>query len=262
MFFEKSSVGATVNTLMAAVMASGKTNIENAAMEPEIDDLINFLVKMGAKIKGRGTAHLEITGVKKLNPVSYKIMADRIEAGTFLVAGAMLGKDMELLNCNPEHIEILIEKLEETGAVIKTHSNTIRISAPSVIKPVNITTRPYPGFPTDLQAQFMALMTLSNGVCSIEDTIFPERFMHVAELRRLDANIKRDKNISIVTGVKQLTGAKVMATDLRASAALVLAGLAAKGETEISRIYHIDRGYYRIENKLKALGADIKRIIG
>lgn len=260
--FPKVSVGATANALMAAVTAKGETIIKNAACEPEIISLIEFLNKMGAQISGKGSGTLLIKGVTQLSPVEAQMIPDRIEAGTFLIAGAITGSEITITNCLPAHIKALISKLEETNCKIKTTDSQITISSPQKINPVDIVTSPYPGFPTDLQAQFLALMTLSKGEARITDTIFPDRFMHVAELNRLDADISMDSNTAIVKGVKKLSGAKVMATDLRASAALVLAGLAAQGETTISRIYHIDRGYERIEKKLAAIGADIQRIQG
>ncbi len=258
--FEKSSVGATENTLCAAVLAKGETNIHNAAIEPEVTALIDFLQKMGADIKGKGTTRLKIKGVKTLQPVEMEMIPDRIEAGTLLIAGAITKSEISIRKCEPEHLRKLLEKLEETGAKFEIKKNEIKIIPAQKITPTNIETRPFPGFPTDLQAQFLALMTLANGKSMIKETIFPDRFMHVPELNRLHAEIKLDKGIAEVSGVPELSGAEVMATDLRASAALVLAGLAAKGQTTISRIYHIDRGYYRIEKKLQKLGAEIKRV--
>ena len=260
--FKKNSVGATANALMASVLAKGVTIIKNAAIEPEITSLIDFLIKMGAQIEGRGTKNLTITGVPKLKPVEMTMIPDRIEAGTFLVAGAITQSKITITQCIPEHIKSPIDNLKKAGFSFEIKKNEITIYPTKIIKPVNITTLPYPDFPTDLQAQFMTLMTLANGQSIIEETIFPDRFMHVAELNRLDADIQIEKNTATVTGVKKLSGAQVMATDLRASAALVLAGLAASGETTISRIYHIDRGYERVEKRLQDLGADIKRIQG
>ncbi len=260
--FEKVSVGATANALMVAVLASGITNLYNVAKEPEIGSLIDCLILMGAKIKGKDTTHLKITGVKELHPVEMEMIPDRIEAGTFLIAGAITGSRISISNCIPEHIQSLLDRLIQTGCKLNINKREVEIIPPSKILPVNIVTYPYPDFPTDLQAQFMALMTLAEGESRIEDTIFPDRLMHVAELNRLDADISLEKHVAVVNGVNALSGAMVMATDLRASAALVLAGLAAKGETTISRIYHIDRGYDKIEAKLQKLGADIKRIKG
>jgi len=259
-FFEKVSVGATCNALMTAVLANGTTNIYNAAKEPEIANLIDFLNKMGAKIEGQNSSTLKVFGVKKLQPIAMKMMPDRIEAGTFLITAAATNSKITVQNCNAAHLQILINKLREIGCIIKIDENSIELIPPKKIKAINVQTLPYPGFPTDLQAQFMALMTLSNGTSIIEDTIFPDRFIHVAELNRLDANIKVNKNIATVTGVKKMSGAEIMASDLRASAALVIAGLAAKGKTTISRIYHIDRGYDKIEKKLQKIGADITRV--
>ncbi len=258
--FPKTSVGATANTLMAAVLAKGETNIFGAASEPDISSLIDFLNKMGARIQGKGTKHLKIIGVKKLEPAEMTMMPDRIEAGTFLIAGAITKSDITISKCEPSHLDALMEKLRAAGADFEIHNNEIKIISPKQIKSVDMTTEPYPGYPTDLQAQFMALMTLAHGESVITETIFPDRFMHVAELNRLDADIRVNKNVATVKGVKSLSGAQVMATDLRASATLVLAGLAAQGQTEVSRIYHIDRGYDKIEEKLRKLGADIKRV--
>lgn len=258
--FEKVSVGATANALMAAVLAKGETNIFNAATEPEIGSLIDFLNLMGADIKGKDSDHLQIKGVRELHPAEMTMIPDRIEAGTFVIAAAITRSTITIENCLPDHIEILLQKLRNTGFGFEIGEKMIKLIPAEKIKPVDIQTMPYPLFPTDLQAQFLALMTLADGTSTIEDTIFPDRFMHVAELNRLDANISLQKNIATVYGVKNLSGAEVMATDLRASAALVLAGLAASGQTSISRIYHIDRGYEQIEEKLKKIGADIKRI--
>lgn len=258
--FENVSVGATCHILMTATLAKGKTIMRNCAREPEIDSLIDFLVKMGAKIKGKGTSTLEVEGVKELFPVGMEMMPDRIEAGTFLIAGAITKSEITIDKCNPQHLEALILKMQQAGFQVDCEENRMKIFPAKRILPVNIVTDPYPAFPTDLQAQFLALMTLAQGTSYIEDTIFPDRFMHVPELNRLQANISQEKGKAKVEGVKELSGAEVMATDLRASAALVLAGLAAEGETIVSRIYHIDRGYDNIEGKLRLLGADIERI--
>jgi len=260
--FEKSSVGATINALMAAVLAKGSTKIINAAVEPEVTSTIDFLLLMGAKIHGINTTTLLIEGVEELSPTTMKMIPDRIEAGTFLLAGAITNSEITVAKCYPDHLDSLLEKMRAAGIQLTVKGDEITVHPVSIIKPVNIVTRPYPGFPTDLQAQFLVLMALCNGICTIDDTVFPDRFMHVAELNRLQANIKMEHNIAIVHGVNELHGAEVMATDLRASAALVLAGLAASGETTISRIYHIDRGYDRIEEKLNQIGADIRRIKG
>lgn len=260
--FEKVSVGATANAIMVAVLADGITDLHNVAKEPEIGSLIDCLVLMGAKIEGKDTIHLKITGVKELHPIETEMMPDRIEAGTFLIAGAITGSKISISNCIPEHIQSLLDRLIQAGCKLNIGKRKVEIIPPSIVLPVDIVTYPYPDFPTDLQAQFMALMTLSKGESRIEDTIFPDRLMHVAELNRLDADISLEKHVAVVNGVSNLSGAKVMATDLRASAALVLAGLVARGETTISRIYHIDRGYDKIEVKLQKLGADIKRVKG
>lgn len=258
-YFEKSSVGATINALMAAVYAKGTSRMFNAAMEPEVDSTIDLLNKMGAKITGQGSTTLTITGVDDLFPVEMPMIPDRIEAGTFLVAGALSTSPITVTNCEPAHLTSLLDKLREAGCEFEITDNAITIAPPSVIKPVNLLTLPYPGFPTDLQAQFTVLMTLAEGVSFVEDTIFPDRYMHVAELNRLQANIRMERNIASIKGVKTLSGAEVMATDLRASAALVLAGMVAQGKTTVSRIYHIDRGYDRIEEKLNSIGAKITR---
>lgn len=257
--FAKSSVGATINALMAAVFARGETRIFNAAMEPEVDSTIDMLNKMGAKISGKGSTNLSIVGVEHLFPVEMAMIPDRIEAGTFLIAGALSTEPVTVENCQPEHLIELLEKLRAAGCELDIGDTSITVVPPAKIKPVNILTLPYPGFPTDLQAQFTVLMSLADGVSFIEDSIFPERFMHVAELNRLQANIRLERNIATVRGVQSLSGAEVMATDLRASAALVLAGMVAKGNTIVSRIYHIDRGYDRIEDKLNGIGARITR---
>jgi len=258
-YFEKSSVGATINTIMAAVYAEGTTHLHNAAMEPEVDSTIDFLNKMGARISGKGSTTISITGVEHLFPSEMAMIPDRIEAGTFLIAGALSHSPITVQNCEPLHLNILIDKLRQAGCGFDIDTDSITVHPPQIIKPVDVTTLPFPGFPTDLQAQFITLMSLSDGTAFIEDTIFPDRFMHVAELNRLQADIHLDRNIAIVKGVKVLSGAEVMATDLRASAALVLAGIAAEGKTTVSRIYHIDRGYDRIETKLNAIGAKIIR---
>jgi len=259
-FFDKASVGATVTVLLAAVKAEGKTEIINAALEPEIGALIDFLQGMGASITGKGTSRLTIEGVKELYPYESQVIPDRIEAGTFLIAAAITQGKIKLVNAHPEHLEALLEKLEAAGCHIEKGENWIEISMDRRPSAVDIITKPYPGFPTDLQAQFTSLMALSGGTSIIEETIFSERFHHIPELNRLDANINLEGDKAIIRGVPQLSGAEVMATDLRASAALVLAGLAAEGETTISRIYHLDRGYERMENKLNQLGASIRRI--
>lgn len=259
-YFEKSSVGATINTLMASVFAKGETRLFNAAMEPEVDSTIDLLNKMGARISGQGSTTLSIKGVEDLFPVEMGMIPDRIEAGTFLVAGALSTNPITVTNCEPNHLISMLDKLREAGCEFELTDSSITINPPDKIKPVNLMTLPYPGFPTDLQAQFTVLMTLAEGVSFVEDTVFPDRFMHVAELNRLQANIRIERNIASIRGVKELSGAEVMATDLRASAALVLAGIVATGSTTVSRIYHIDRGYDRIEQKLNSIGAKITRV--
>ena len=260
--FDVSSVGATGNVMMAAVLAKGTTVIENAAMEPEIVALAEFLVKTGAKINGIGTTLLEIDGVDELQPVDEAMIPDRIEAGTFLAATALTGGSVTIDQCNPRHIEAIVAKLEETGCQIEVGDTSVTLKAPKTISSCDVTTATYPGFPTDMQAQWITLMSIARGSSIITDTIYFDRFKHVPELIRLGANIEIKKNTAIVTGVKSLAGAKVMSTDLRASASLVLAGLVAEGKTDVLRVYHLDRGYEALEKKLRSLGADIKRISG
>lgn len=260
--FDISSVGATGNTLMAAVLAKGSTIIYNAAMEPEITNLAEFLVKMGGRINGIGTSTLEVEGVNELSPVSTETIPDRIEAGTLLVAGAITGGSVTLRNIQPKYLQAVLSKLEDSGCRLTSDGRSISLTATDLIQPVNVSTSIFPGYPTDMQAQWIAYMSLSSGVSTITDTIYLDRFKHVPELLRLGANISVSENSAVVQGVKQLDGAKVMSTDLRASASLVLAGLAARGTTEVLRVYHLDRGYQRIEEKLKSLGADIERVQG
>ncbi|MCX7704867.1 MAG: UDP-N-acetylglucosamine 1-carboxyvinyltransferase [bacterium] len=254
-----SSVLATANVMCAATLAKGTTVIEFAACEPEITDLANFLVKMGAKIAGIGSPCLTINGVKKLKATEYRVIPDRIETGTFLLAGAITGGCVTVEKCQPLHLGAFLDKLSETGIEIITGRNFITVKGNKNWKPVDIVTLPYPGFPTDLQAQMMAFLTLADGVSVITEKVFPERFIHAGELNRFGASISLDGSKAIIKGVEKLLGARVMASDLRASAALVLAGLAAEGTTYISRIYHLFRGYQKFEEKLKSLGADIKR---
>ena len=259
--FPKSSVGATGNIIMAAVLSEGITTINNSAKEPEIEALVKFLIKMGAKIEGVGTEKLTVTGVNKLHPVDEKMIPDRIEAATYLVAGAITQGEVEIYDCIPQHFESVLEKLKIAGNELSIRDDKVKISnTKGSINSVDVITDIYPGFPTDVQAQWIALMTCAEGKSYIEDRIFLDRFTHVAELIRLGADIKMENNKAIVTGVKKLKGAPVMSTDLRASASLALAGLIAEGKTEILRIYHIDRGYEKIEEKLQGLGADIIRI--
>ena len=247
--------------MMAASLAHGQTIIENAAQEPEIVDLANYLNAMGANVRGAGTNAVRIEGVQKLTGTTYAVIPDRIEAGTYMVAAAITGGDVTLDNVLFEHMKPLVAKLKEAGVAIEETVDQIRVKAGDNLKirAVDVKTLPYPGFPTDMQAQFMALMTVASGSSVITETVFENRFMHVDELKRMGANIKIDGRIAMVDGVSCLTGCPVTATDLRAGAALIIAGLAAKGRTEIGAIHHIDRGYDRIVDKLKALGADISR---
>jgi len=258
--FEFPSVGATGNLAMAAVTAQGTTILDNAACEPEITQLCEYLNLMGAKISGIGTKRLVIKGVDELKSANIDVIPDRIEAGTFLAAGALLG-EITLKHVNPGHLETVIEKFKEAGCNIHTSSDSITISKAKSINAVDMTTAVYPGFPTDLQAQWVAFMTLANGSSLVKDTVYHDRFSHIPELNRFGANIKLDQNTAFIRGVDELVGAPVMSTDIRASASLIVAGLAAKGITEVSRIYHIDRGYEKIEEKFKKLGASIDREI-
>jgi len=254
-----SSVLATDNVIMAAVLAQGKTVIESAACEPEVADLAEFLNKMGAKIKGHGTPIIEIEGVRHLHGATHTIIPDRIEAGTMMLAALITRGDIVIKNAPYQHQGALIDKLEDAGASITKTDTTLRLRYRKQLKAVNVTTLPYPGFPTDMQAQMMALMTVTPGISVVTEKIYPDRFMHVAELNRMGAHIQREGPHAIIEGIKALSGAPVMASDLRASACLVLAGLAAKGKTSISRIYHLERGYENIEDKLESLGAKIWR---
>lgn len=254
------SVGATENIIMAASMAEGQTILENPAQEPEIVDLANYLNVMGAKIRGAGTNVIKIDGVKKLKGRDYTIIPDRIEAGTYMVAAAMTRGDVYIENAISEHLKPVIAKLKEAGVTIEEDVEGIRVSCDVRPKSVDIKTMPYPGFPTDMQAQFMALMAVSEGTGCVTETVFENRFMHVDELKRMGANIKIDGRTSVVEGVDTLTGCQVKATDLRAGAAMVLAGLVAEGETQVGYIHHIDRGYDHLVSKLVGLGADICRV--
>jgi UDP-N-acetylglucosamine 1-carboxyvinyltransferase len=260
--FDISTVGGTENIMMAAALAKGTTRLENAAKEPEVVNLADTLKAMGAKIKGAGTDVITIEGVDSLRPCEVDVIPDRIEAGTFMIAAAITGGDVILEGCDANHLEALIMKLKEAGIAVSAVEGGLRVQGAPEIKSVDVKTLPYPGFPTDLQAQIMALMSVSRGSSVITETIFENRFMHVAELRRLGANIAVDGHNAVIKGVKKLRGAPVMATDLRASASLVVAGLVAEGKTALSRVYHIDRGYQSIEKKLTALGANIKRVKG
>lgn len=254
------SVGATENIIMAASMAKGQTILENAAHEPEIVDLANYLNTMGANIRGAGTDVIKIEGVPELTGKTYEVIPDRIEAGTFMVAAAMTGGDLYVENALSEHLKPVIAKLKEAGAIIEEDTNGIRVKSNGHLKAIDIKTLPYPGFPTDMQAQFMAMTTISHGTSVVSETVFENRFMHVDELKRMGANIKIDGRSAVVEGLTSLTGCQVKATDLRAGAALVLAGLVANGETEVGYLHHIDRGYDDLVSKLCGVGADIRRV--
>tara|TARA_B100000579_G_scaffold416521_1_gene412183 strand:- start:353 stop:1609 length:1257 start_codon:yes stop_codon:yes gene_type:complete len=254
------TVTGTENLMMAAVLANGKTVIKNAAKEPEIIDLANCLRLMGAQIEGDGTSSITVDGVKELRGCNYDVLPDRIETATFLVAAAITKGKLTLTHTRPDTLKVIIEKLKKAGAEISIKNDIINIEANTQLNSVNITTNPYPDFPTDMQAQFIALNSISKGKSKVVESVFENRFMHVQELVRMGANIDINGNVASINGVKSLTGAPVMATDLRASASLILAGLVAKGETVVDRIYHIDRGYECIEEKLTKLGANIKRL--
>ncbi|MBS1798043.1 MAG: UDP-N-acetylglucosamine 1-carboxyvinyltransferase [Acidobacteria bacterium] len=262
--FEKVTVTGTENVMMAASLASGRTTIHNAAQEPEIEDLADLLNKMGARIKGAGTATIEIEGVEALGAAEHTIIPDRIETGTFIVAAAITGGELEIKNCNPKHLSAVIEKLRAAGVEIEElNPTTLHVKCrPDGLTAKDVTTEPHPLFPTDMQAQYMALMTQAEGVSTITETIFENRFMHASELIRMGAKIEIAGNTAHVHGKTRLSGAPVLASDLRASASLVLAGLAADGETLIDRVYHIDRGYENIVKKLEKVGADIRRLTG
>jgi UDP-N-acetylglucosamine 1-carboxyvinyltransferase len=260
-YLDLPSVTGTENLMMAATLAVGATVIENAAQEPEVIDLAQFLNRCGARISGAGSDVITIEGVESLNTsTSYNIMSDRIEAGTYLTAAAITGGEIFVRGCNPRHLDAVLLKLREIGVNIREESNGVRATSTGRIGAVDIKTLPFPGFPTDMQAQFMALMALADGLCVITETVFENRLTHVAELRRMGADINIQGNNAIIKGVRRLSGAPVMASDLRASASLVLAGLAAEGETEISRVYHLDRGYEHLEQKFSNLGGEITRM--
>jgi UDP-N-acetylglucosamine 1-carboxyvinyltransferase len=254
-----STVTGTANILMAATLAEGRTVIESAACEPEVTDLANFLNACGARITGHGSPRITVEGVKQLKGCEYTIIPDRIEAGTFIMAGAITNGEVRLHNCRLEHLLAVVDRLRQIGINVEREGDEVVVSSARRLEPIDVTSQPYPGFPTDLQAQIMALLSLADGNSIITEKIYPDRFMHVAELNRLGARLRKEGPTVIVEGVKKLIGAPVMASDLRASAALVLAGLVAKGETRINRVYHIDRGYEKFERKLMALGADIER---
>jgi UDP-N-acetylglucosamine 1-carboxyvinyltransferase len=260
--FDLPTVTGTENLMMAGTLARGRTVLENAAREPEVEELARVLNKMGARIAGAGTSLVTIEGVDELKPVQHAIIPDRIEAGTLLVAAAMTSGDVLIENCLVEHQDALVSKLREAGAEISSDGRGVRVRGPERIRPVEIKTLPYPGFPTDMQAQMMAMLARARGTSVISETVFENRFMHVLELCRMGADIKVEGHTAVVTGVPALQGAPVMASDLRASAALVLAGLVAEGTTEVTRIYHLDRGYERLEKKLRALGAEVRRVRG
>ena len=260
-YFDMPTVTGTENLMMAATLAKGKSILRNAAREPEIVALAQALIQMGAKIEGAGTTIITVEGVEKLHPVHIKIIPDRIETGTFMVAAAATGGDVLVKGCEPEHIGGVINKLKATGALVEIFKDSIRVKGSKTIKSIDIKTLPYPGFPTDMQAQFMTLMTIAHGSSMIHESVFENRFIHANELLRMGADISiTNGNLASIRGVKELQAAPVMASDLRASASLVIAGLIAKGTTIISRIYHMDRGYEAIEKKLSMLGADIKRM--
>jgi len=258
--FDTVTVTGTENLMMAATLARGKTTLHNAAMEPEVVDLAMVLNKMGAKIHGAGTSLIEIEGVESLQAVEHSIIPDRIEAGTLMVAAGLTRGNIKILNCPLQQMQTVIQKLRESGMEIESEGDGVRAVGMKRIRSVDIKTQPYPGFPTDMQAQFMVLMSLARGLSAISETIFENRFIHVSELHRMGADIRIQENTAIIQGVESLSGASVMATDLRASASLILAGLAAEGLTEVSRIYHLDRGYDCLEKKLANLGANIKRV--
>ncbi len=259
-YFDTITVTGTENVMMAATLAEGETILRNAAQEPEVGDLADLLVAMGARIQGAGGPTIRIEGVPALSAAEHNVIPDRIETGTYMAAVAIAGGDVEICNCNPSHLRAVIDRFREIGVRIEEGLDNLRVRAPRTLRPSNVTTVPYPGFPTDMQAQYMALATQASGTSTITETIFENRYMHIAELQRMGANVRVDGRTAIVTGHTHLSGAEVMATDLRASACLVLAGLAATGETMVDRIYHLDRGYYRIDEKLRGIGADIERV--
>jgi len=260
--FDMVTVTGTENLMMAAALARGRTTLENAAREPEVEELGRVLNKMGARITGAGTSLITIEGVDELTPIEHSVIPDRIEAGTLLVAGAITGGNVLLRDCLPEHLDAVIAKLRAAGAEVAADGDGIRVRGKAEFQPADVSTQPFPGFPTDMQAQFMVLMTRARGQSVLSETIFENRFMHVPELMRMGADIHIEGRTAIVRGPTKLAGATVMATDLRASACLVLAGLIARGTTEVLRIYHLDRGYDRLDKKLRALGADVRRAKG
>ncbi|HXB54030.1 MAG TPA: UDP-N-acetylglucosamine 1-carboxyvinyltransferase [Vicinamibacteria bacterium] len=259
-YFDTVTVTGTENVLMAASRAEGETIIRNAACEPEIADLADLLIRMGARIQGAGGSTIRVEGVDALRGAEHAVIPDRIETGTFVAACAIAGGDIEVRACYPPHLKAVLEKLRETGVRIEEGPDNLRVRTPRQLRAANLTTLPHPGFPTDMQAQCMVLLTQAKGVSTIMESIFENRYMHVAELQRMGANVRVEGRTALVTGPTPLSGAQIMATDLRASASLVLAGLAASGETIVDRVYHLDRGYHRIDEKLRGLGADIERI--
>jgi UDP-N-acetylglucosamine 1-carboxyvinyltransferase len=259
-FLDNPSVGATENIIMAAVRANGRTVIENAAREPEVQDLSRMLTSMGARISGAGTHVIEIEGVERLHGAEHQVISDRIEAGSFMVAAAITGGDVTIENAPVDHLDAVIAKLRETSTAVTTDDMTLRVWRSTPLRPIELRTLPYPGFPTDLQAQMMALLTQAHGTSVITETIFENRFMHALELLRMGADIVMKGPTAIVRGSSRLSGAPVMATDLRASMSLLLAGLAAENTTEVSRVYHLDRGYEAVDAKLRSLGAEIERV--
>jgi UDP-N-acetylglucosamine 1-carboxyvinyltransferase len=250
----------TINVMCAAALAEGETVLVGSACEPEVVDCADMLIKMGAKIRGHGTPEMRIEGVERLSGCEHRIIPDRIECGTFMIAAAITNGELELKHANLDHLIAVTDRLEEVGVRVQRTNGTIHVSSSRRLTPVEMTTQPYPGFPTDLQAQLMALLCLGDGISVVTERIFPDRFLHVGELNRMGGRVRKEGATAIVQGVKELQGANVMASDLRASAALVLAGLVAKGTTQIDRVYHIDRGYEKIEQKLNAVGAQIERI--
>jgi UDP-N-acetylglucosamine 1-carboxyvinyltransferase len=258
--FPISSVGATAQTIMAAALADGTTILRNSAIEPEVTDLVEALINCGVSIGGAGTATLEIEGTTSVAPLRHRVIPDRIEAGTFAAAAAVGAGDITLAGCRADHLGAVVQVLEASGAQIDTDGDCMRVRGPERPAAVDVVTREYPGFPTDMQAQIIAVLCRANGTSTVKDTIYPDRFTHVPELRRFGADIRLDGNLAVIRGVEQLQGAPVMATDIRASSGLILAAMAAEGQTEILRVYHIDRGYQRIEERLRKLGANIERL--
>jgi len=259
-YFDTVTVTGTENAMMAASRAEGESVLHNAACEPEVADLADLLNAMGARIQGAGSPTIRVEGVSSLHGASHAVIPDRIETGTYIAACAIAGGEIEIRQCHPPDLRAVLDKFRETGVRIEEGPDNLRVRAPRAIRPANVTTLPFPGFPTDMQAQYMTLMTQANGVSTITESIFENRFMHVAELQRMGASVRENGRTALVTGPTGLSGAQVMATDLRASASLVLAGLAATGETTVDRVYHLDRGYHRIDEKLRGLGADIERL--